>query len=147
MKRNFFVLCIIIFLIGNLYSKKSKIPGIAVMRKHGTKLTPTEILDKIGDVLLDMGTVGQVSYLAYSASLKAKNKKCNGYIGLSPIWGDKSRMSIDIDFCDGELINLFCTECEVPLSKFSKCDCGGDMVVFFLDKEAITQNVSVFATG
>lgn len=68
--------------------------------------------------------------------LKAKNKKCDGYIALSPVWGDKSRITIDIDFCEGDLIDLYCPECNTPLSRYSKCDCDGDMVIFFLDKNA-----------
>ena len=68
--------------------------------------------------------------------LKAKNKFCDGYIALSPVWGDKSRISIDIDLREGGLIDLFCPECETPLAKYSKCDCDGDMVIFFLDKDA-----------
>ncbi len=66
--------------------------------------------------------------------LKAKNKSGTGYIALSPIWGDKSRMNFNIELIEGGKIQLLCPECDEPLSNYSKCNCDGEMIVLFLTK-------------
>ena len=66
--------------------------------------------------------------------IKAKNSSGIGYIALSPIWGDKSRMHFDINLINGETLELICPECNEPLHYYSKCTCGGEMVTLFLSE-------------
>lgn len=66
--------------------------------------------------------------------LKVKRGKDEGFIALSPICGDKSKYTIDIELSEGEIIELLCPECNVPLPVYAPCDCGGDMITLFCDK-------------
>ncbi len=67
--------------------------------------------------------------------LKVKTKNNEGFIAISPICGDKSRISLDIELVEGEQIKLFCPECDVELPVYSKCECGGDLITLFSSKE------------
>lgn len=63
---------------------------------------------------------------------------CAGKIGLlflSPICGDKSRFTFDLDLIEGELLEIHCLECDTPLPVYGPCKCGGKFVTMFLDKE------------
>jgi hypothetical protein len=62
-------------------------------------------------------------------TIKRKSKK--GKIALSPVYGDKSRISIDVDLKEGDLVQLFCPDCKVKLSTYADCECGGELVVMF----------------
>jgi hypothetical protein len=66
--------------------------------------------------------------------IKIKQGKDEGFMALSPICGDKSKYTIDIEVSEGELIDLLCPECDVPLPVYAPCDCGGDMITLFCDK-------------
>lgn len=68
--------------------------------------------------------------------LKIQGEKGDGFIAVSPVWGDKTRVTIDLDLINHELVQLFCPECDVKLPKYSNCKCGGDMVTIFLDNAA-----------
>lgn len=66
--------------------------------------------------------------------LKVKNRVGKeGYIALSPICGDKARISLDIDLENNEKLDLFCPECGVKLPVYSPCSCGGELVTLFSD--------------
>jgi hypothetical protein len=67
--------------------------------------------------------------------IKVKRGTDSGFIALSPICGDKSKHSIDIELEDGEVLDLLCPECNVPLPVYAPCDCGGDMITLFADKQ------------
>ncbi len=67
--------------------------------------------------------------------LKAQCAGKTGLIFLSPIAGDKSRFTFDLDLIEGELLQLSCLECGAPLPVYGPCDCGGKYVALFLDKE------------
>jgi hypothetical protein len=67
--------------------------------------------------------------------LKAKQGKETGWIALSPVYGDKSRISIDIELNDKEIVELMCPECSQKLPVFSHCECGADLVSLFLSEE------------
>jgi hypothetical protein len=58
-----------------------------------------------------------------------------GMIALSPIYGDKCRITLDIDLKSGETIKMFCPHCDVALPVHSKCSCGADLITLFLTKE------------
>ncbi|HEC42939.1 MAG TPA: hypothetical protein ENI20_08950 [Bacteroides sp.] len=66
--------------------------------------------------------------------LKVKKGKDEGLMALSPICGDKSKYTIDIDLSEGEIIELLCPDCNVPLPVYAPCDCGADMITLFCDK-------------
>ena len=67
--------------------------------------------------------------------LKAKKEDgSEGFLALSPIWNDKSRISLDLDLHKGEELELFCPECGAALPVYSKCPlCHGDLVAMFLE--------------
>lgn len=66
--------------------------------------------------------------------IKVKKGKEEGFIALSPICRDKSKYTIDIELSEGEIIEMLCPECNVPLPVYAPCDCGGDMITLFCDK-------------
>ena len=59
-----------------------------------------------------------------------------GFIALSPVYGDKTRVSLDIDLTSGETVSLRCPECDVELPVHSECHCGGKMLALFRTKDA-----------
>ena len=61
-----------------------------------------------------------------------------GKVALSPIYGDKSRISLDIDLIDGKVLKLFCPVCGVALPPYSECTwCDkGKLIAFFLTPNA-----------
>lgn len=63
--------------------------------------------------------------------LKARKGEFEGIIALSPIYGDKSRITIDIDLEDGDLVDLYCPICNIALPSYTNCDCGGEMKTMF----------------
>lgn len=67
--------------------------------------------------------------------LKVRQKAEIGLLALSPVYGDKSRISIDIELIDKEILELSCPKCDEKLSVFSHCECGADLVSLFLSEE------------
>ena len=67
--------------------------------------------------------------------LKVRRSEGEGFISLSPIYGDKSRVSIDVDLQDGELIEILCPECNQSLPVYGHCECGGELIVAFTTVE------------
>ncbi len=57
-----------------------------------------------------------------------------GFVGISPVYGAHSRISIDVDLKSGDIMELSCPTCETPLPVFSKCSCGADLVAIFFTK-------------
>jgi hypothetical protein len=58
-----------------------------------------------------------------------------GLIALSPVFGDKSKISIDIDLKEGALLDLVCPVCDVRFPVYSNCECGGEIMVMFTKPE------------
>ncbi len=54
-----------------------------------------------------------------------------GMVALSPIYGEKTRIAIDIDLEPKELVRLFCPICDTPLPVLAKCFCGGELQAAF----------------
>jgi len=67
--------------------------------------------------------------------IKVYGHNGRGFLALSPVWGDKSKISVDIDLIENELLHLCCPLCDEVLVKYSHCECGGEMVTLFLDKK------------
>jgi len=61
----------------------------------------------------------------------AKGSK-KGLIALSPVYGEKYRVSIDVNLEEGELLTLTCPECGVQLQSYGPCSCGGELKVMFI---------------
>jgi hypothetical protein len=55
-----------------------------------------------------------------------------GLVAISPICGDKTRISLDIDLPDDRIVNLFCPTCGINLPRYATCGCGADLTALFL---------------
>ena len=67
--------------------------------------------------------------------LRVRQGAREGHVALSPIFGEKSRVSMDIDLIAGEILELFCPRCGAALPTHSTCHCGGDLVSLFLSAD------------
>jgi len=72
--------------------------------------------------------------------IKAKKGRKTGFIALSPIYGEKVRVALDIDLESGELLKLLCPECSAEIPAYSQCTCGGSLLAFFLTNDADFSN-------
>ena len=66
--------------------------------------------------------------------LNIKMGKNEGIIALSPVFGDKSHITMGITLQDGKLVELSCPVCNAKLPGYSSCECGGDLVIMFTGK-------------
>lgn len=67
---------------------------------------------------------------------KIRRDNIEGLVALSPVYGYKSRVSMDIKLKKGEVWNILCPECGVKLPVFSKCSCGSSLIALFANKNA-----------
>ena len=67
--------------------------------------------------------------------LKISDEKYEGTVALSPVYGCKTKVSLNINLKKDVLYTLSCPECNEPLPIFSHCHCGGDLVILFLNKK------------
>ena len=58
--------------------------------------------------------------------LKVKHEANEGIIALSPVYGEKNRVSFGIDLNKDDLLEINCPECNVALPVHSPCACGGE---------------------
>jgi hypothetical protein len=63
--------------------------------------------------------------------LAASQDGRKGFIGLSPVYGEKVRVTMDFDISEGERMSLSCPVCSVKLPVYSPCICGGHMIALF----------------
>jgi hypothetical protein len=68
--------------------------------------------------------------------LKVKKGKRSGLVALNPVYGYKSRISVDVQLKKDETWKICCPVCNEPLPIFSTCSCEGDLTVLFLDKKS-----------
>jgi len=54
-----------------------------------------------------------------------------GLVALSPIFGDKSRISLGIELVKGMVMTLLCPECGIPIPVYDECSCGADVLALF----------------
>lgn len=72
--------------------------------------------------------------------LKIQQGAREGLVALSPVYGFRSRFSLDLPLYTDELWEVKCPTCNENLPKFSRCSCEGDLVTMFLDKNADYSN-------
>ena len=65
-----------------------------------------------------------------------KRKRQKGRIAISPIYGCKSRVALDIDLVEGDTWEFCCPECKVSFPVYKSCECGGKLTTFFTSKDA-----------
>lgn len=58
-----------------------------------------------------------------------------GLVAMSPIYGQKVRVSINADVVSGEVMTLCCPHCGVSLPAFSPCACGAELIALFTTRE------------
>ncbi len=68
--------------------------------------------------------------------IKVKRKRNRGLIALSPIFGEKSRITLDIDLTKDEILELCCPTCNSALPAYSSCGCGADLIALFTNENA-----------
>jgi hypothetical protein len=68
--------------------------------------------------------------------LKVKKGKRSGMVALNPVYGLKSRVSVDVHLKKDEIWKIYCPVCNEPLPVFSSCSCKGDLTALFLNKKA-----------
>jgi hypothetical protein len=54
-----------------------------------------------------------------------------GLVALSPIFGDKNRISLGIELIKGMVMTLLCPECGIPIPVYDECSCGADVLALF----------------
>jgi hypothetical protein len=67
--------------------------------------------------------------------LKVNQMGEEGLVALSPVYGVKSRVSLNVALLKDRLLEIKCPECNTALPVFSPCSCGGNLVALFLDKK------------
>lgn len=63
------------------------------------------------------------------------DKTESGLIALSPICGDKSRITLDIELKKGEKYTMYCPDCDSKLPIYSDCTCGASLIALFCTNE------------
>lgn len=64
--------------------------------------------------------------------LKVRKGRKSGQIALSPVYGEKIRVAMNIELIQNETVRIFCPTCGVELPAYSSCSCGADQVALFL---------------
>lgn len=72
-------------------------------------------------------TFGEYDGIVLNVSMDDKK----GMIALSPVFGDKSKITVGIILDAGKLVKLSCPVCNAELPVFSNCECGGDLLIMF----------------
>lgn len=72
--------------------------------------------------------------------LKVKHGKKEGIVALSPVYGFRTRMSLDLQLYTDEVWEAYCPICDEQLPNVSKCHCEGDLFAMFLDDKADYSN-------
>lgn len=58
-----------------------------------------------------------------------------GMLALSPIYGEKIRIALDVDLEKDELLSLACPVCQAELPTYGKCECNAELKALFLTKD------------
>lgn len=62
---------------------------------------------------------------------KVKREDQEGLIAISPVYGCKSRVALDVDLEEGIIWKFHCPECDVEFPYYTKCSCGAYLNTFF----------------
>jgi hypothetical protein len=65
----------------------------------------------------------------------AKKGDESGIIALSPVYGEKYRISLDLELLDMDIWAFHCLQCDVPLPHYKLCECGGELTTFFTSRD------------
>jgi hypothetical protein len=68
--------------------------------------------------------------------LRVRKDNEDGLVALSPVYGDKARISLGVRLEKGDIFTLLCPECSVTLPVFGQCGCGADLIALFLTADA-----------
>lgn len=68
--------------------------------------------------------------------IKVRRGNQEGLVALSPVYGYKSRVSLNVDLFDDQVWEICCPQCGVTLPTYSDCACGGKMIAIFTDQTA-----------
>ena len=60
----------------------------------------------------------------------------SGLIALSPVYGEKNRITIKLNLKDGDIWNFYCPECNIALPFYTLCECGGNLTTIFTSRDA-----------
>lgn len=63
--------------------------------------------------------------------MRVRRELSEGLMAISPVYGDKSRISLGMRLEKGVILRLLCPECGVPLPTYDICSCGGDIIALF----------------
>ncbi|MDX9759137.1 MAG: hypothetical protein RBU27_08260 [Bacteroidota bacterium] len=63
--------------------------------------------------------------------LRMRKGHSEGLLALSPVYGDKSRITLGLRPERGDILTLLCPDCGVPLPVYDECMCGGDILALF----------------
>jgi len=72
--------------------------------------------------------------------IKVKRNKAEGLVALSPVYGYKSRVSLNVNLFEDDIWEICCPQCDVGLPVYSECSCGGKMIALFTDTSADFSN-------
>ena len=60
--------------------------------------------------------------------LKVQGEKGAGHVVLSPVYGEKSRIALEVDLTEGEKLEVSCPFCETVFPMMGPCPCGAELV-------------------
>ncbi len=72
--------------------------------------------------------------------LKAEHKNDKGYVALSPVFGDKSRVFVSMEVEKGDVIKLSCPVCDAELPEIDTCKCGSKTLGMFTTQKLELSN-------
>ena len=67
---------------------------------------------------------------------KVKREDEVGVIAVSPVYGCKSRVALDLELKEGTIWQFHCPTCDEAFLYYKDCECGGNVIVFFTTESA-----------
>ena len=64
--------------------------------------------------------------------LRLRKGEEDGLVALSPVYGDRSRISLGLRLERSDVYTLLCPECGITLPVYDQCDCGADLFALFM---------------
>ncbi|HNR38692.1 MAG TPA: hypothetical protein PKN61_06625 [Acidobacteriota bacterium] len=72
--------------------------------------------------------------------LRVRGRKGEGQVALSPVYGEKCRVALDVELEDGDILELLCPVCGTALPAYAPCPCGARLITLFLSPRADYSN-------